>query len=134
MLAVDAQMQVGNTAETVEVTAQASLLKTETPEVGTVLGSKHGHRSAARAFRRPLCRKLRIQADTGVGGDNWESHINGAPSFSKEVVLDGASATIYISGHMGESSPSMEALEEFKVQTSGMSAEYTRTSGGFSTS
>ena len=66
----------------------------------------------------------------GVGGDNWTSHINGAPSFSKEVVLDGASATIYISGHMGESSPSMEAIEEFKVQTSGMSAEYTRTSGG----
>ena len=44
-------------------------------------------------------------------------------------MLDGASATIYISGHMGESSPSMEA-SRIQVQTSGMSAEYTRTSGG----
>ena len=45
-------------------------------------------------------------------------------------MLDGADATIYIGGQFGESSPSMEALEEFKVQTSGMSAEYGRTGGG----
>ena len=31
---------------------------------------------------------------------------------------------------MGESSPFMKAMEEFKVQTSGMSAEFSRTAGG----
>lgn len=66
----------------------------------------------------------------GVAGNNWESRINGSPSFSKEVVLDGADASIYITGHISESSPSMEALEEFKVQTSGMAAEFGRTGGG----
>jgi hypothetical protein len=130
VLAIDAQLQIGNTAETVEVTAEASLLQTETPEVGTVLGSKQVIDLPLGFSGGRYAENFAYKLTPGVGGDNWTSHINGAPSFSKEVVLDGASATIYISGHMGESSPSMEALEEFKVQTSGMSSEYTRTSGG----
>src|ERR1700693_2342968 len=66
----------------------------------------------------------------GVSGNNYESRINGSAAFSKAVVLDGADATIYIGGHFGESTPSIEAFSEFKVQTSGLSAEYGRTGGG----
>jgi hypothetical protein len=130
VLTIDAQLQLGNTAETVEVTAQTSLLQTETPEVGTLMDTK-------RVVDLPLgfaggryVEDFAYRLTPGVGGNNWESHINGAPSFSKETLLDGASATVYISGHIGESSPSLEAVEEFKVQTSGMSAEFTRTAGG----
>ena len=130
VVAVDAQLQVGNVAETVEVTAQASLLNTETPEVGTLLGTKQVIDLPLGFSGGRYAENFAYKLTAGVGGDNWTAHINGAPSFSKEVVLDGASASIYISGHMGESSPSMEAIQEFKVQTSGMSAEYTRTSGG----
>ncbi|MDZ4797538.1 MAG: carboxypeptidase-like regulatory domain-containing protein [Bryobacteraceae bacterium] len=130
VVAVDAQLQVGNVAETIEVTAQTSLLNTETPEVGTVLESRTVIDMPLGFSGGRYAENFAYKLTPGVGGNNWESHINGAPSFSKEIVLDGASATIYISGHMGESSPSMEALEEFKVQTSGMSAEYTRTAGG----
>jgi hypothetical protein len=127
---IDVQLQVGATTESIEVTAAAPLLQTETPEVGTVMGTK-------RVIDLPLgfsggryAENFAFKLTPGVSGDNWTSYINGAPAFSKEVVLDGASASIYISGHMGESSPSMEAIEEFKVQTSGMSAEYARTAGG----
>src|SRR5204862_3517193 len=97
---------------------------TEAPEVRAVLGSRTVIDMPLGFSGGRYAENFAYKLTPGVGGDNWESHINGAPSFSKEVVLDGASATIYISGHMGESSPSMEALEEFKVQTSGMSAEY----------
>ena len=38
--------------------------------------------------------------------------------------------TTYLSGHFGESSVSVEALQEFKIQTSGMSAEFGRAHGG----
>jgi hypothetical protein len=121
--AINAQLQLGNTAETIEVRAESSLLQTETPEVGTLMDTK-------RVIDLPLgfaggryVEDFAYRLTPGVGGNNWESHINGAPSFSKEVVLDGASATVYISGHIGE-------VEEFKVQTSGMSAEFTRTAGG----
>jgi len=51
-------------------------------------------------------------------------------AFSKAVVLDGVDATVYIGGQFGESSPSLEAFQEFKILTSGMSAEYGRTGGG----
>ena len=66
----------------------------------------------------------------GVEGNNWTSNIVGGAPFSKEVMLDGTSATIQIQGHITESSPPMEAVQEFKVDTSGMAAEYGRTGGG----
>jgi hypothetical protein len=112
------------------VTGEAPILQTETPEVGTLLGTKQVIDLPLGFSGGRYAENFAYKLTAGVGGDNWTAHINGAPSFAKEVVLDGASASIYISGHMGESSPSMEAIQEFKVQTSGMSAEYTRTSGG----
>ena len=127
---VDAVMQIGNAAETVEVTAAAPLLNTETPEVGTVLNNRTVTDLPLGFSGGRYAENFAYALTPGVAGNNWESRINGSPSFSKEVVLDGADASIYITGHMGESSPSMEALEEFKVQTSGMSAEFGRTGGG----
>ncbi|MGE5569065.1 MAG: TonB-dependent receptor domain-containing protein [Rhodospirillales bacterium] len=127
---IDAPLEVGATAETVEVTAEAPLLQTETPEVGTSLSTQQVIDLPLGFSGGRYAEDFAYKLTPGVGGNNWESHINGAPSFSKEVVLDGASASIYISGQFGESSPSMEALEEFKIQTSGMSAEFARTAGG----
>lgn len=130
VLRVDARMEVGQTSESVNVTAEAPLLQTETPEVATLMGTKQVIDLPLGFSGGRYVENFAYKLSPGVGGDNWTAHINGAPSFAKEVVLDGASASIYIAGHLGESSPSMEAVEEFKVQTSGMSAEYTRTAGG----
>ncbi len=130
VLRLDAALQVGATAETVEVTAAAPLLQTETPEVGSSLGTKQVIDMPLGFSGGRYAEDFAYKLTPGVGGNNWESHINGAPAFSKEVVLDGASASIYISGSFVESSPSLEAIEEFKIQTSGMSAEFARTSGG----
>ena len=130
VLRIDGQLQIGATVESIQVTAEAPILQTDTPEVGTSLGSQ-------RVIDMPLgfsggrsVEQFAFKLTPGVGGNNWESRINGSPAFSKEVVLDGASATIYIGGQFGESQPSMEALEEFRIQTSGMSAEFGRTAGG----
>lgn len=130
VIRVDARLEVGATRESLTVTAEVPLLQTETPEVGQVLGTRQVIDLPLGFSGGRYAENFAFRLTPGVSGNNWTSHINGAPSFSKEVVLDGASATIYISGHMGESSPSMEALEEFKIQTSGMSAEFTRTAGG----
>ncbi len=130
VLRVDARMEVGQTSESLTVTAEAPLLQTETPEVATLMGTKQVVDLPLGFSGGRYVENFAYKLTPGVGGDNWTAHINGAPSFAKEVVLDGASASIYIAGHLGESSPSMEAVEEFKVQTSGMSAEYTRTAGG----
>jgi hypothetical protein len=127
---IDAVMQVGSAAESVQVTAEAPLLNTETPEVGTVLNNRTVVDLPLGFGGGRYAENFAYRLTPGVAGNNWESRINGSPAFAKQVVLDGADATIYIGGHLGESSPSMEALEEFKVQTSGMSAEFGRTAGG----
>jgi hypothetical protein len=127
---VDVALEVGATSESITVTGEIPLLQTDTPEVGTLMTTQQVINLPLGFSGGRYAENFAYKLTPGASGNNWESRINGAPAFSKEVVLDGASATIYIGGHMGESSPSMEALEEFKVQTSGMSAEFSRTAGG----
>ena len=127
---IDVRMEVGPTTESLTVSAEVPLLQTETPEVGTLMTTRQVIDLPLGFSGGRYAENFAYRLTPGVGGNNWESRINGAPAFSKEVVLDGASGSIYISGHLGESSPSMEAIEEFKVQTSGMSAEFARTAGG----
>jgi hypothetical protein len=66
----------------------------------------------------------------GVAGTSYSSNILGSTAFSKETLLDGASVTVYRSGDFSQMSTSLEALAEFKVQTSGVSAEFGRTQAG----
>jgi hypothetical protein len=130
VLRVDAIMQLGSMVETIEVTAEAGRIQTDSPQVGTSLTNKgvadlplniNGSRSPE-AFAYSLT--------PGVIGTSWIGHVNGSTTASKEVLLDGASVTTYRAGNFSESSVSMESVEEFRVQTSGMSAEFGRMQGG----
>ena len=128
---VDAVLEVGRSQETVTVLASAETLHTDSAVTGQVLQNREvnelplnfgsGGRDAE---------NFAIQLAPGVSGTASGTEINGTPQFSKEVLLDGATATGYRSGDFYQQSPSPEALQEFKVETSGMSAEYGRTSGG----
>ncbi|MGE5648047.1 MAG: TonB-dependent receptor domain-containing protein [Acidobacteriota bacterium] len=127
---LDMTLEVGATAETIEVKAEVPLLTTESPDVGTVLDNR-------KVLDLPLSfaggrdnEVFAYKLTPGVTGDSWTNSINGSPNFSKEVTLDGASVVVYIGGHYGEQNVSLEAVEEFKVQTSGLSAEFGRTGGG----
>ena len=54
----------------------------------------------------------------------------GRLEFSKDVLLEGATSTANQSGDDIASYVSLEALQEVKIQTSGLSAEFGRTQGG----
>ena len=129
-LQLDAELTVGQLTETVSVSGTPQLIQRETSEVGTTVTRDYltALPLSMGGGRYPETFAYRLSA--GVQGDTWTSRINGSPAFSKEVLLEGASVTTYLAGHFGESSVSMEALQEFKVQTSGLSAEYGRTGGG----
>jgi hypothetical protein len=127
---VDIQMEIGVVSESVEVQEAVSVLQTDSPEVGMVLNNRDLVDLPLGFGGGRIAENFAYKLTPGVGGNNYESRINGSAAFSKAVVLDGADATIYIGGHFVESSPSLEAIEEFKVQTSGMGAEYGRTGGG----
>lgn len=113
---MDVRLELGPTVESIEVQAPVPLLQTETPEAGSVLEQR-------RVIDLPLSfsggrypEDFAYRLTPGAEGNNWTSRINGGPAFSKEVLLDGASATISIGGHFGESSVSMEALEDSKFR------------------
>jgi hypothetical protein len=129
-LRVDAELEVGRLTETVSVSGTPQIIQRETPEVGTTVTREYLTMLPLSMGGGRYPETFAYKLTAGVAGDTWTSRINGSPAFSKEVLLEGASVTTYLSGHFGESSVSMEALQEFKIQTSGLSAEYGRTAGG----
>jgi hypothetical protein len=130
VLRVDATLEVGAVTERIEITAEVPRLQTETPEVGTSLSNRQLVDLPLSFSGSRHVENFAYKVSPGVSGGTWTSHINGSTSFSKDVLLDGAPTTTYMSGDMSSSSVSVEALQEFKIQTSGVSAEFGRTQTG----
>lgn len=128
-LRLDVTLETGQVSESVTVTAETTLLKTETSQVSTTISSKLVTDLPLSFAGGRAIENFAYALTPAVEGNNWTSYIGGSAAFSKEVMIDGMSATAQIQGHVGESSPTMEAVEEFTVQTSGLSAEYGRSSG-----
>jgi len=130
VLRVDLQLQLGSVAETIEVSGELPRLQTDSPEVGTSLSSNQMKDLPLSIAGGRNVENFAYAITPGVSGNSWTSNINGSTSFSKETLLDGASVTTYLQGHFGESTVSMESLQEMRVQTSGISAEYGRARAG----
>lgn len=130
VLRLDVTLQVGQVSDSVSVTAELPRIQSESREVATSLDNKQ-LRDLPLSFagaRSPEVFAYKIAP--GVTGDFWQSNINGSMRFSKEVMLDGASATTQLGGDFTTGFVSVEAVGEFKVVTSGMSAEFGRSQGG----
>jgi len=130
---VDVVMELGAVNESVQVSGETPRLQTDSPEVGTNL-------SGSTLKDLPLSMgNSRIPIDFGfkltpgvlstVAGSAG-THILGGTSYSLDVLWDGATVTTYISGDISGKTFSVEALEEFKVLTNGMSAEFGRMQTG----
>lgn len=130
VLRVDATMEVGAVTESVSISAETPRLQTDSPEVGTSLTNKQLLDLPLTFAGARIAENFAYLVTPGVSGNTWTSNINGSTSFSKESLLDGATVTTYLAGHFSESSVSVEALQEMKIQTSGMSAEFGRAQAG----
>ncbi|MDP2995883.1 MAG: TonB-dependent receptor [Bryobacterales bacterium] len=129
-LRLDVTLEPGQVQESITVKAEASLLKVDTAQISTTVQSQ-AIKDLPLSFGGGRAMENFAYALTpAVEGNNWTSYIAGGAAFSKEVLIDGISATSQIQGHVGETSPPLEAVQEFSVQTSGMSAEYGHSSGG----
>ena len=130
VVTLDTTLGVGGLQDAVTVTADAPVLSAATAEVGTTMKNSVVTDLPLSVSGGRSLENFAYALTPSVEGDNWTSRIAGGLPFTKEVVLDGTSAVIQIGGHIGESSPPMESVEEFKVLTSGIAAEYGRTGGG----
>lgn len=133
---LDFQLQVGALKESISVTADAPLLQEGEASLGAVIENKNilemplnGRNPFDLVFLTPGAvahERLDLPGNTIVMSN---MSINGGPSMSNEVLLDGIPNTTPQHGQYAMT-PSIDAVQEFKVQTNNMSAEFGRTGGG----
>src|SRR3989454_4974735 len=132
---INVSLEVGQVAETVEVQADAALVETRATGVGQVIDN-------VRVMELPLAarnvQQLIILSGAAVGGGAQNSprnyptdiiSVGGGLSNGLTYVLDGATHNDPY-GNLNLPLPFPDALQEFKVETSSVPAQYGQHSGG----
>ncbi len=127
---IDVVMQVGATGETIEVTAPAPILQSENTTISTNLTNDAISALPINVQGSRNLSNFMFQFVPGVEGDDYSSHINGGIALTKEVMIDGSSAVSQLGGYISESQPPMEAVQEFQVDSAGISGDAGRSGGG----
>jgi len=127
---LNVQLELGQVADTISVTAEIPRLQTQAPGAGTSLSNRSLVDLPLSIGSARIAEDFAFKIAPGVTGSAGASRISGSTVHSKETLLDGESVTTLRGGHFAESSPSVEALSEFRVQTTAATAEFGRTQGG----
>ena len=129
-LPVDAELEVGAVSEQVRVTAEAPLLETETSAPGTALKGENLYNLPL--FQRKVTNILRLVpgisyqgTSMGIGG----GHVAGLRDTAIGVFEDGAIANNPL-GSTGLVLPILNNVEDVKVLTTTLPAEYGNAAGG----
>src|SRR5262245_1649110 len=135
---IDIELSIGGLTETVQGTEAAPMVETETSSRGSVIDQKkivelplNGRDYNQLALLSPgvLPSTPRLASVNFKGAIN----VNGNRTFNNVFLLDGVDNISYASSFRGENvqviQPSVEALQEFKIQTNAYSAEFGRSSG-----
>jgi hypothetical protein len=128
---IDITMTVGSVHETVKVTADAAVINTEDGKVkGEVLVSQEIQDMPlnGRDFTELSLTVPGVVANAQGGAGQFAS-INGARADSMNYMIDGFNDR-NARADAPQLRPNIDALQEFKMETSGYSAEYGRTAGG----
>jgi hypothetical protein len=136
---INLTLEVGAPTESVEVKAEAPLVDTGNATVGKVIENRriedlplNGRNALALVMLTPSVKSNASPLNEGFvdrGPQLSEISINGGPSGMNAQTLDGGlnQNNQYADVNF---SPTVDSIEEFKVQTGTMSAEFGRTAGG----
>ncbi|HJZ69761.1 MAG TPA: TonB-dependent receptor [Blastocatellia bacterium] len=135
---IDVSLQIGELTSVVEITEAAALLETETSSRGSVIDQKkivdlplNGRDYNQLALLSPGV----LPGTPRLASVNFKGvlNVNGNRTFNNVFLLDGVDNISYSNSFRGENvqlvQPSIEALQEFKIQTNAYSAEFGRSSG-----
>ncbi len=118
---IDPQMEVGAVEAVVEVTGAAPVISTEGMEIGDI-------KDAQRIQQLPLNGRLvanLFDLTPGVeGGAN--PRVNGMKVGSADMLLDGISFMDRYGGGLRPVQPGLDTIQEFRIETTGSSAQYSR--------
>jgi hypothetical protein len=125
---LNAVLHVGNVSETVTVTG-TPVLELQT-EVGTNMNAQEMTDLPLSVDGGRDIMTFAFAVTPNVGGNSWTSYIAGSQAFTKNVMIDGTSTDSGIVGDEMEQEPSMDAIQESQVDTTGLRAEDGRSGGG----
>ena len=136
----DADLKVGTVSTQVTVeSSQAAVLDTTSGTLGAVIGEKsieelplNGRNTIALTTLTPGVRLNTTVSQSGFAnrGTNLSAiSINGSPTGSNSYILDGQSNLSTTTGEIAVN-PTVDAIQEFKVQSGVFSAQYGFTLGG----
>jgi hypothetical protein len=138
---IDIPLQVGSTSDTVTITAEAPLLKTETAEQSTIITGERinelplnfgGGGGSVGSIRSPYLFNVLSPgvADNSTQGDT--ANVNGLQASTFRVQVEGQDATSQndIGWTSTVAQPSVDMIQEFSLQTSNFAAEFGQIGGG----
>lgn len=127
---VDLTLEVGSAAESVTISAETPLLKTESGDV-----SHNVTTDTQDALPMGSIGTIRVSTEVvltipGVNGGLTNISINGSPAASERIRIDGLDATYTLgNAYYSFGAPSVDSIQEVAVQTSNYAAEYGQSSG-----
>lgn len=133
-VSLDVVLELGTASETVEVTAAVSQIETDTARVATSVSTQFVDElplAVNGGVRSPIDL---ANTTTDVQGAASNFRIGGGQHGLEGMTLDGAtvsgSTDLSTQGQAAQSSPSVDALAEFSVESGGFKAESGHASGG----
>ncbi len=136
---IDIVLEVGAATDTVQVTSETPQIQAETSSLGQVIDARKVNELPLNG-RNPLSLVALVpgvvmqgqtsQTPTGTNIWAWGNYqIGGGMADQSSSFLDGAPMNIAY-GHIVSFVPSQDSVQEFKVQTNNLSAEFGRFAGG----
>ena len=129
---LDQALEVGALTQAVTVTDEAPVLESENATISTHLTGKVVTDLPLSIYGGRQVESFAVALTPGYSpiSSPYLAVINGTQGFTKEVTVDGTSATAQIQGDSMEVGPTMEAIQEVEAQTSGLEARNASTNGG----
>ena len=132
---LDIQLKVGQVSDSVQVTAEVAMLRTESAEQSTTVSGETinalplNFGIGAGAIRNPLSF---VQLTPGSTISGWNTiRVNGNPSGTYRILFEGQDSTSSLDARVSdEAQPSVETIQEFTLQTSNFAAEFGQVAGG----
>jgi Carboxypeptidase regulatory-like domain len=127
---INITMKVGEVTQSVEVTAAAPILQSQTVETGGAMSNRAYEALPLNISGGRDIQQFAIATVPSVEGNTWTTYVAGEQAFSSQVLIDGTLSHEQETGELDESNPPMAAVEEFKVDTGGQSGQAGMYTGG----